>query len=136
MPVTSYHPNNAWPPSLLAHPAMSYMHAFTLAWCETKTAHAQPYTEWLTPDFELVSYDGHSFVGETAAKAFIASMKHYEKSTVGMDAVYMEDTKGGGYEGWAMGRIYVDFVGGEEGRVKGFVDGEGRGWDVAVSWSP
>lgn len=126
------------PSPLLLHPAMEFMHSFVHSWCETHTAHSKPYTEWFTPDFELGSHDGRRFRGETAARAFVESMRGYERSTVEIDAVYLEEVEGG-YQGLAMGRIFLDFVvaGGKgEGEKEGektCVDGEGMGWDFCVS---
>jgi len=124
------HPQS-WDPSLLTHPAMAFMHRFTRGWCESKSAHTQPFSDWYPPNYELVSHDGRTFKGEEAAKAFIKSIGLYSASTVDIKACYLEETEDR-FTGVATGLIFANLVG-EEGE-KTCIDSEGRGWEICVSF--
>ncbi|KAK1760356.1 hypothetical protein QBC47DRAFT_4010 [Echria macrotheca] len=123
------HRPQGWDATTLTHPAMAFMHAFTLAWCETRDAHTLPFTTWMTPDFVLVAHDGKVFTGEAAAIAFARSSDLYDSCTVECETCYIEDSTDGGYTGLAGGKMYINFkVAGE----KTCKDALGREWELSV----
>ena len=113
----------------LKHPAMAFMRGFTTEWCETKAAQSEPYTAWLTPDFELGTSDGKRLRGEAGVKAFIDATRHYASSTVDVDVCYMEETADG-YAGLALGKLYINLV---VPGAKTCTDCMGREWELCVS---